>query len=212
MESARFFGAEARDRIERAVRDAEARSIGQLVPVVEERSAHYPETRWMGAVILAALATAAVEVAQLHIGLGELAFLQAAAGGAGALLARLGPVERLLAGKRALDAAVRARAERAFRAHDLHRTARGTGVLVFASLRERRALVLGDHGIDEKMGAGEWQRAVDALVAGIRRDDPAGGFCDAIALCGAKLAQHFPREGAPAPGNELPDRLRTPAE
>jgi putative membrane protein len=212
MELDRFFGAEAQGRIERAVRHAEARSIGQIVPVVEERSAHYPETRWMGAVILMALATAVVEVARFRIGLGELAFIQAAAAVAGALLARLEPLERLLAGKRSMDAAVRARAERAFRAYDLHRTAMGTGVLLFASLREHRAVVLGDHGIDEKMGEGEWQRAVDALVAGIRRDDPAGGFCDAIAQCGAKLAQHFPRQGAPGPGNELPDRLRTPAE
>jgi putative membrane protein len=212
MELERFFGAEAQDRIERAVREAEARSIGQVVPVVVERSGHYPQARWMGAVILAALATAVVAAARLRLSLEELAFLQAAAGVAGALLARLEPAERLLAGRRALEAAVRARAEHAFHLHDLHHTVKGTGVLVFASLREHRAVVLGDHGIHSKMGEGEWQRAVDALVAGIRRDDPAGGFCDAVALCGAKLAEHFPREGAAGPGNELPDQLRQAEE
>jgi putative membrane protein len=59
------------------------------------------------------------------------------------------------------------------------------------------------------MGEKEWERAVAALVAGIQRGDPASGFCDAIGIVGAKLAEHFPREPARAagPGNELPDRL-----
>ena len=51
-----------------------------------------------------------------------------------------------------MDEAVRARAIRAFHEHGLHRTAEGTGVLVFASLFEREAVVLGDRGIHEKIG------------------------------------------------------------
>jgi len=117
-------------------------------------------------------------------------------------------VERFLAGEAALAAAAQARALRAFHEHGLHRTARGTGVLVFASLLERRAVILGDHGIHEKMKDGDWQKALEALVAGIRRDDPAGGFTAAIGLCGEKLAEHFPRDGS-APENELPDALQS---
>ncbi|HET6924036.1 MAG TPA: hypothetical protein VFI16_12890, partial [Anaeromyxobacteraceae bacterium] len=106
------------------------------------------------------------------------------------------------------EAAVRSRAERAFLANGLNRTERGTGVLVFASLLERRALVLGDHGIHEKMGDEGWRRGVEALVGGIRGGDPAAGFCDAIALVGAALAEHFPRPGGGVAPNELPDELR----
>ena len=81
--------------------------------------------------------------------------------------------------------------------------------MVFASLLERRAWVVGDHGIHSRMGEGEWERAVNALVAGIQRGDPASGFCDAIGLVGAKLAEHFPHEPSQGagPGNELPDKL-----
>ncbi len=203
----RFFGPEAQARVAQAVREAEARSTGQIVPVVVERSAHYHEVRWVGAVLLAALATALAETLQIGVTVRELPFLQLAAGIAGALLSGLAPVERLLAGKRDMAQATRVRALRAFQENDLHHTEKGTGVLVFASLLERRAWVVGDHGIHSKMGEGEWERAVAALVAGIRRGDPASGFCDAIGLVGARLAEHFPRPAGTGPGNELPDRL-----
>ena len=204
----RFFPPEARERVARAVREAEAKSLGQIVPVVVERSGRYPEVPWMGGVLLAALATAVAEVSRLGATVWELPFLQLAAGLLGGILARLDPVERLLAGRRDLEAAVRSRAERAFLANGLNRTERGTGVLVFASLLERRALVLGDHGIHEKMGDEGWRQGVEVLVAGIRRGDPAAGFCDAIALVGAKLAEHFPRTGGGPGPNELTDELR----
>jgi len=209
MKLERFFGPEAQARVAQAVRQAEASSTGQIVPVVVERSARYLEVRWLGAVLLMALVTALAETLRLGVTVRELPFLQLAAGIAGALLARLPPVERLLAGKREMEQATRARALRAFQERDLHHTEKGTGVLVFASLLEHRAWVVGDHGIHSKMGEGEWERAVQALIGGIQRGDPASGFCDAIAIVGAKLAEHFPRgpaQGA-GPGNELPDRL-----
>jgi len=208
MKVDRFFPPEARERVRAAVREAEARTVGQIVPVVVERSARYPETRWMAGVLVAALATALAELPWLEIGVAELPFLQIAAGLLGAWLGSWEPVERLLAGRRDLDQAVLDRAEQAFLEHGLHRTAQGTGVLVFASLREHRAVVLGDRGIHEKMGEAEWRKAVDALTAGIRADDPARGFTDAVAVVGARLADHFPRPVGAGPGNELTDELR----
>jgi putative membrane protein len=202
----RLFGEEALRRIEASVREAEARSHGEVVPVAVERSAAYGEARVRGALLGAVAATAAALVLDLPLPPAELALLQVLAGLAAGLAALLGPVERVLAGRAGLDAAVRDRAVRAFQEHGLHRTERGTGVLVFASLRERRAVVLGDHGIHDKVGDAAWQAAVDRLVAGMGRGDPAGGFCEAIALVGAGLAEHFPR-GALPDGNELPDRL-----
>ena len=205
----RAFGAEARGRIEAAVRAAEARSTGQIVPVVVEKSAGYPEARYRGALLGAALATGIVLALRLPLTLAELPVLQIAGGLAGGLLALWDPLERLRAGRTELDLATRERAVRAFHEHGLDRTKSGTGVLVFASLFERRAVVLGDYGIDVKMGPDAWQRTVEALVAGMRAGDPAGGFCRAIELCGATLAEHFPRGPGDGSGNELPDALQT---
>ena len=47
--------------------------------------------------------------------------------------------------------------------------------------------------------------AVDALIAHAREGRVADGFVAAIEMCGAVLAEHFPRtDGSP---NELPDRI-----
>jgi putative membrane protein len=205
----RHFKDEARTRIADAVRRAESLSRGQIVPVVVEKSDPYPEARYRGALLAAAIATAVVVALHVPLTLAELPLVQLAAGIAGALVAGWDPVERRLAGARAMDEAVRARATRAFHEHGLHRTAEGTGVLVFASLFEHEAVILGDRGIHEKMGA-DWDRAVSALVDGMRANDPGKGFVDAIALCGAVLAEHFPRDPSLHPArNELEDQIRT---
>ena len=207
MKVDRFFSPEARERVKEAVRAAEARSTGQIVPVVVERSARYEAAPWASGVLFAALATAAVPLFADRISLLELPLLQLAAGVLGALFARVPAWERLLTSRRTQDLAVRERAEQAFLEHGLYRTVHGTGVLVMASLRERRAVVMGDAGIHAKMGDEEWRRAVEALVAGIGRGAPAEGFAEAIGLVGAKLAEHFPRPAGEAAVNELPDDL-----
>jgi putative membrane protein len=209
----RFFGSQARDRIEAAVREAEARTTGQIVAAVVERSDRYPEASLRGALYASALAAAAGLGVDhwVPLPLVGLASGQLVAALAGALAARWDPLERLLARGGPMDRATRQRALRAFLEHDLHHTREGTGVLVFASLLERRAVILGDRGIHARMGDEEWRKAVGLLVAGMRRGDPASGFCDAIAAVGARLAEHFPRAPG-APGNELPDRLKLERE
>jgi putative membrane protein len=138
---------------------------------------------------------------------GELPLGQLAGALLGFGLSRLAPLQRFLVGHQHLDREVKARAMRAFLEHGLHQTTEGTGVLIFASLLEREAVVLGDHGIHAKVGDGEWQATVDALVAGMKQGRPADGFVEAITRCGARLVEHFPRGAAPVT-NELPDALK----
>jgi putative membrane protein len=177
-----------------------------VVPVVVARSDAYPEARLRAALLGAAVVTAAVLLSSLPVTLGELPLAQVAGAALGWALAWLAPLERLLVGRHHMDHEVQARALRAFHEHGLHKTAEGTGVLVFASLLEREAVVLGDHGIHARVGDGEWKATVDALVAGLKRGAPADGFVEAIGRCGSRLAEHFPRGGAPV-SNELPDAI-----
>ena len=205
----RNFDEAARARVAEAVRVAEAGSRGQVVPVVVARSDAYPEARLRGALLGGAVVTAALLLSPLPFQLtpGELPLAQVAGALLGWGLSLLAPVERFLVGGQHLDREVKARAMRAFLEHGLHQTAEGTGVLIFASLLEREAVVLGDHGIHARVGDGEWQATVDALVAGMKRGAPADGFVEAVSRCGARLAEHFPRNGG-AVANELPNAIK----
>ncbi|HUB05819.1 MAG TPA: hypothetical protein VMB50_02400 [Myxococcales bacterium] len=207
MKLDRLLDEPARARIVAAVRTAEAKSEAQVVPVVVTRSTGHSEALYRGALAGAVLATLLVFWRDSGASLRLLVYLQALGGAAGALLASVPPLERLLLGRRALAEAAWRRAERAFLEHHLDRTEKRTGVLLFASLFERQAVVLGDEGIHAEMAEGGWRAAAEALTDGLRSGRAADGFCAAIALCGDKLAEHFPRNNGDS-RNELPDTLQ----
>ena len=92
----------------------------------------------------------------------------------------------------------------------LHKTQGATGVLLFVSLLEHRVVVLGDAGIDAKVGAEHWQRTKDAFLGGIERGSLRDGLIDGVRQCGDVLGQHFPC--APGDKNEVEDRVIVRAE
>ncbi len=207
MTADKLFTEEARARVTEAVRDAESRTIGQIVPVVVDRSAHYPEGA-LRAALIAVLLASSVLLWSPSLGATQIPFILALVALAAVGLTLLWPaLQRLLVGSGALETAVQHRAMRAFLEHGVHHTQGETGVLVFASLFERRVVILGDRAIHEKMGERGWQQAVAALVAGLQRGAPQDGFVAAIQLVGAKLSETFPRSSVPTQ-NELPDDLR----
>ncbi len=200
-----FFDDEARRRIAAAVQREEARSLGEIVPVVVDRSDSYPEAQDRAGILALALATALGLL--LPVQRWELVALQALAFALGWLAGGWAPLARVVVGRRALDATVRSRAELAFREQGLARTAHGRGVLLFASLFEHEVVVLGDQEVHGRLGDEAWRDAVAVLVSHIRQRRPADGFVEAIAHIGQRLAIHFPRGPGAAAPSELPDHL-----
>jgi putative membrane protein len=96
-------------------------------------------------------------------------------------------------------------AMRQFFAQGLQHTEHRTGVLIFASVAERYAEIVADQGINAKVTPEVWDKAVAALIAGIKDGRAGDGFVAAVEQCGVVLAEHFP-PGALNP-NELPNRL-----
>ena len=80
-----------------------------------------------------------------------------------------------------------------------------SGVLLFVSLAERYVEIVADKGIHEKLGEAHWQGIIDRFVDQVRRGRIVDGFVDAIAACGAAMAQHYPPD--PSNSNELSDGL-----
>ncbi|HLF86375.1 MAG TPA: TPM domain-containing protein, partial [Nitrospiria bacterium] len=81
------------------------------------------------------------------------------------------------------------------------------GILILASLFERRVVVLADQGINDKVQPGTWDEIVGIITSGLKSKDRCEAFCAAIEECGKILALHFPR--SPDDRNELEDKLLT---
>lgn len=200
---------EERETVKRAVEKAESGLTAEIVPCVFESSDAYPETVWAGAASAMALASGTLFLLDvfhpLWLPLSRLIPWVPAAGLAGAALGRwCGPLRRLLIGADAMTAAVERRAKEVFFDRGVARTKGRDGVLIYASLFERRVVVLADETVHAKAPAGSWDAAVSAMTARAARGRVAEGLCEAVAKTAEALhAAGF--SGAPASGNELGD-------
>ncbi|HEX4963534.1 MAG TPA: hypothetical protein VF173_22080 [Thermoanaerobaculia bacterium] len=214
MESDRFFSESDREAIRVAVREAEARTSGEIVPYVVDRSDEYPSAAWKGAAVgalLGPLMALAVYLWSSVWGVPEVYWivLPAPVGAAAAYLvaAFLPPVRRWLTGEHVLEARARRRAAAAFLEQEVFRTENRTGILLFVSLFERRVVLLADSGIHQKVEEGEWVSITRRLAREIRHDRPGPAMVEAIRSCGELLARHHV-EIQPGDRNELSDELR----
>jgi putative membrane protein len=100
---------------------------------------------------------------------------------------------------------VRRRAVELFRSGCEMRTRGRTGVLIYLSLEERRAEIVADRAIVDKVAPDAWGDAMAALVDEVKQKRPGAGMVLAVEKVGAVLATILP----PRPHNpdELPNRL-----
>ncbi len=203
------LGPDGAERIEAAIAAAESTTSGEIVPVLVRRSStvgHVPLT--------------AFSLLLLIVLLGELPLHLSALGGdywiwfgASWLLAfvlavgfsRLDVVQRLLTPKIDQIQQVEMRAEVEFYELEVGRTEGNTGILLFVSLMEHRAVVLADRAIAEQVDGEVWQELVDLMIQGVKAGDFAGGMTRAIERCGELLSPHFPIPERDT--NELRDHL-----
>ncbi|MCH8890414.1 MAG: hypothetical protein IH827_04975 [Myxococcales bacterium] len=114
------------------------------------------------------------------------------AGGLALGLSRLDAVQRMLTPRIDQMRQVDLRAQIEFYEIEMTQTQDRTGILLFVSLLEHRAVVLADRSIAEKLDAKIWQELVDLMIQGVKRGDLAAGMTQAIQRCGELLSPHFP--------------------
>lgn len=100
---------------------------------------------------------------------------------------------------------VRRRAIMLFRAAAERRTEGRTGILIYLSMGEHRAEIVGDEAITAVTTPDTWGEAMAALVTEVKAGRPADGIVAAIGMIGEVLAAHFPRQATDR--NEIPDKL-----
>jgi len=188
-----FFTPDETQRIEAAVREAESRTSGEIVPLVVDESYHYPRAEIVGGGFFA-------------LGLGVLAAWSFGNSSVWAflpvflltylplrwLIRALPGLKRRLIHPAEMVAEVEEKALVAFLEHRLYQTRDATGVLILISLFERRVRVLADSGISTVVPQQEWDGIVATITAGIRAGKTCDALCAAIGRCGDLLAERFP--------------------
>jgi putative membrane protein len=201
-------------KVREAVKQAEHRTSGEIVPMIVPASALYREARHRAGLSAALIVLALLITMDMRW---QLWWWSRHAGGwtlLGAVVAyalgywfgRTTAGIYLFVSTARMDMKVRRRAESAFHEHGLHRTRNGTGILIMVSLLERRVQVLADQGINARVPVGTWTLLVQRMLARIHEGQPTVAFCEAIATCGAILAEHFPSREGDNP-DELPNDM-----
>jgi putative membrane protein len=205
-------------RIKDAVKEAENKISGEIVPVIVERSGQYPTAVYKGSLIFAAITFILIILLDRYI-IEDAShaiyydpvfiFLMVVTGGLlGALLPTVSEtIRRLLIGKKQLDDFTRQRAENAFLEEEVFNTRHRTGIMIFVSFFEHEVIVMADRGISKVVEQKEWDKIVTELVSHIRAGKFVDGLEAGIKRCGEILLEKGFQK-TPDDVNELRDDLR----
>ncbi|RYZ04920.1 MAG: hypothetical protein EOO73_22360 [Myxococcales bacterium] len=201
-----FFREEAKLSTARSVKAVESQTSAELVVAVRRRSGDYRVAAYHWGFVLGGLVALYLLVTPEVFTVAEIALDGALGFGLGLALAfNVSALLRAGVREKTLARCVRDAAHAAFFDLGISRTSGRTGILVFASTFEQRALVVTDVGIDvAKLGAA-WGEACEALSSAVKRRDLLG-FEAALERLGPILADTLPRAADDV--NELPDEVR----
>ena len=200
------FSEEDRRIVREAIARAEKKTVGEILPVVVERSDPHPGANWLAA-LCCLLIGSALTAAWLPWDSPALVLLsQLAMGAVGfGLAAMLPDFKRLFVFSDRATAVAEEQAFQEFYANGLHKTEAATGVLIFVSLLEHRVIVMADEGIDARVDDNFWAETDGVILQGIGNGSLRDGLVAGIDRAGDCLAEFFP--WVEGDRNEIPDRL-----
>lgn len=179
-----------------AVKAAEKKTTGEIVPMIVHRSSvisHVPLISTM--LILIVLLVLEVPQWDWFSAMNAYWLLLVVAivvYGVCAFLTRMDWFQRIFTAKRDQQIQVEERALIEFYQQSVGKTAEKTGILIFISAMEKRAVILADEGIAQKLPEGTWDQICTDLVKGIKKGEKSQSLIAAIHQCGELLSQHFP--------------------
>jgi len=206
------------ERIKAAVKTAEDRISGEIVPVIVEKSGFYTIARYKAALIGASLMFVVMIILDRYVITDAshtlyydpvfILFVAILGGCLGVAITNFFPsVTRALVTQRHLDHATKLRAETAFLEEEVFNTRQRTGIMIFISFFEHEVIVMADRGISKVVEQKQWDKIVGDLVQGIRAGKIVDGLEASIKRCGEILLEKgFAK--ADDDVNELSDDLR----
>jgi len=201
-----FFREPAKRATAESVRRVEAQTSAEIVVAVRRRSGDYRVTAYHFGFALGGLVMLYLLLTPEVFSVPAIAFDAALGFGFGLLLAlNVSPLLRLLARERRLERHVQEAARVAFYDLGISRTSGRSGVLVFVSTFERRAVLLGDVGIPVDALGNAWHEASARLSRAVKERDFVA-FGHALESLGPILHERLPRAASDV--NELPDEVQ----
>ena len=206
------------ERIKAAVKNAEEKISGEIVPVLVERSGDYLIALYKGSLIGAAFTFVSMVVLDRFVikdAVNTLFYdpvfilLIVILGGVlGAVVPYFSdPVKRLLVARRYQDLVTRQCAENAFLEEEVFNTRQRTGVMIFVSFFEHEVIVMADKGISKIVDQKQWDKIVQDLIKDIRNGRVVEALENGIKQCGDILLEKGFRKTIDDV-NELRDDLR----
>lgn len=208
------FSADELERIKAAVRDAESKISGEIVPVFVEKSDTYMIANYRAGLLSAALVFLLIIIFDRYVPAYAvydpmIIFIYSMLGGlVGALLTNfINPLKKLVLSQEHLDIATRKRAETAFLEEEVFNTRQRTGIMIFISFFEHEVIVMADKGISKVVEQKEWDKLVYTIIEQVKKGKITDGIVNAINRCGQILHEKG-FDITPDDVNELKDDLR----
>ncbi|MEM7156197.1 MAG: hypothetical protein AAF799_25310 [Myxococcota bacterium] len=192
-----FVREESKKRLGQAVQAVESRSCAEIVIAVQPRSSSWAGVDGAVGLVVAYAALLYALFAPQVFGLLWIALMIPAGFGAGYALSRAWAGLRLgLAGQKRVDEAVLQGARARFTELRVSATRERSGVLVYVSLAERKAVVIPDVGVLARIPEDDWAKGVAAIENAIATHGvkPAGldALCKAVEALGDVLEKPMP--------------------
>jgi len=205
-------------RIKAAVKEAEDKISGEIVPVIVERSGRYLIATYKGSLLAASLTFMMIILLDRYIiaDAGNtlyydpvfIFFAVLVGGVVGGLATQfMQGLKKLLLDRGELDMATRQRAETAFLEEEVFNTRHRTGIMIFVSFFEHEVIVMADRGISKVVDQKQWDDIVNGIVKEIRAKRIVEGLEAGIRRCGEILLEKGFRK-TDDDVNELRDDLR----
>ena len=215
-----IFSSQQRQQVEQAITEAESGTSCEIVPVVASASGRYDRAEdiiglWMAVIAAAAVwlmfprslnETGSWSATPLYVGLIVMVAAVIIAFVVGAIAgSRIDWLRRLFVSRQEMQETVAARASQVFFDKRVHHTEGATGLLIYVSLMESTAVVLGDQTVLEKFGQKFLDDLCQMLTQAMRQSHPADALCQVISHAGAQLSIELPRSSTDV--NEIQDAL-----
>lgn len=186
-------------RIKEAVKMAEDKISGEIVPVIVDKSGRYVEANFKASLLTSFLSFLVIVLLDryvidpthtLYYDPLFIFTLVAVCGIGGFFLPDISPAfRRFFVSRATLDEVTAQRAENAFLEEEVFNTRLRTGIMLFISFFEHEVIVMADSGISKVVDQSEWDKLVGEIILELKKGRVVEGIEWGVQRCGEILLE-----------------------